>query len=403
MNDSDLCIWGDNWWIEDDKAWFVCGQRNILCCSDMKTNKCELSVRIPDTSSSGRLTPFCIKYRNYIYCMPVYGRNIWIYDVDNGRFDEICINNPDKKSLFIRNFWEYGNKIYVVSCGLNQVVEINPLEKKIENYYPIGKSYSIGNSARAGSAIYTLSEETDEIYRFDLETKEIFVHKLPETGRKFTNLCFDGEVFWLDGYRKEIYVWDKDDNTIKTIDGFPTDFGIYNFEKDTDGIPDCISDEYGLRIFLYSATVGQNVWFIPYQTNKIVYINKETCRLQAFEIEEENETKESILARTGLSYKYLIDYVKDDRYIGLYSIKNNCILEIDTAELKYEYKHYEYYIGDRYAKEYAGMRNFIFAESDAWGREVYISMMYRKNDEAHDLNAKCIGNEIYRKITYDGV
>lgn len=404
MKDNDLCIWGDNWCIEDDKAWFVCGQRNILCCLDMKTNRCELLVSIPDTSvSTFRWTPRCMKYQNYIYCMPDYGVSIWIYDVGDGRFDEMYIDNPDKKSLQVHNFWEHSNKIYAVSYRLKQVIEINPLEKKIENYYPICKEGSIGASVKAGSSIYILFGEIGEIYQFDLETKEIFAHKLPKTGRRFINLCLAGKEFWLGGYRKEIYIWDTDKNTVKIIDGFPKDFGMYDFTKETDGNADSVSDEYEFGAFIIPIVVEQNIWFIPYCTNKIVYINKETRRIQAFEIEEENETKESILTRTSLGYKYLLDYVKDDRYIGLYSLKNNCILEIDTAELKYEYRHYEYSVSDRCIEQYASQKDFVFYESDAIGREAYRKIICWKSNNERDVNERCIGNEIYMKIAYDCV
>lgn len=403
MKVSDLCIWGDNWWIEDDNAWFVCGQRNILCRIDMKTKKCELSVPIPDASDAKfRLTPLCMKYRNYIYCMPANGMGIWAYDVEDGGFDEICIKNPDKKPIGIGGFWEYGGKIYAVSVELRQIIEINPFENKVGNYYPIGKGCITGGGVKAGSSIYILFGEAGEIYQFDLEAKEIFAHKLPETGRRFTSLCFDGKRFWLGGYRKEVCIWDKDENTAKIIGGFPESFGVYNFKKDTDGRLDCITEEYGRSTFECLAAVGQNIWLIPFMTNKIVYINKETYGIKAFEIEEEDETKESILARKNLGYKYLLEYVKDERYIGLYSIKNNCILEIDAEALKYEYKQYEYHIGDKCLKEYSEACGGIFHEGDALDRLSYGRLFSSRYGRTQGMALENIGAEIYKKISCDG-
>lgn len=155
-------------------------------------------------------------------------------------------------------------------------MEIDPDSKKIENYYQPHNEGSISKSVKTGTVIYNLFGESGNIYQFDLITKEGVLYKIPSIGRKFTMLCFDGEKFWLSGFQKEIYVWDKNINKMTTVDGFPKGFGIYDFSKETDGMENCIIDEYERSTFSYSTAVGENVWFIPYCTNKIIYVNKHT-------------------------------------------------------------------------------------------------------------------------------
>ena len=66
---------------------------------------------IPDKATSKfRLTPYCIKYQDDIYCMPSYGKSVWVYNTTNYAFDEICIDNPDEISIGIQAFWIYENK-----------------------------------------------------------------------------------------------------------------------------------------------------------------------------------------------------------------------------------------------------------------------------------------------------
>lgn len=395
----ELSIWGDNWWIENGEAWFVWGMNDILCHFDMKSDKCELLTCIPDISQSKfRLTSFCMKYHNDIYCMPSYGKNIWIYDTVSCRFDEICVNDPHNALLNIQDFWEYEKNIYAVSNGLGQIIEIDPAAKKIVDYYRIYNEGSISKSVKAGASIYSLIGEFGSVYQFDLITKEISLYKLPDIGRKYNTLCFDGEKFWLSGFRKEIYVWDKNINKVITVDAFPKGFGIYDFSKEADGMENCTLDEYERCTFSDAAVVGENVWFIPFCTNKIIYVNKHTYQLHAFEIEEERETKESILERSSLAYKYLLDYVKDDRYIGIFSIKNKCILEIDTAELNYEYKRYGYHISDRCIKDYADLCNNIFDERNVWEREIYNCMIRQENNKMHCIASKSTGVGVYEKM-----
>lgn len=104
----------DNWWIKNDKVWFW-SRKDILCYLAMKSGECKLLTCIPDRSHlKFRLTSFCMKYCDNIYCMPLYGKSIWIYNTISYRFDEICINAPNSVMLNIRDFWEYENKIYII-------------------------------------------------------------------------------------------------------------------------------------------------------------------------------------------------------------------------------------------------------------------------------------------------
>lgn len=354
-NDDSLFTWGDNWWIEGNRAWFVSGMHNMLFDVNLETNECESAVCIPEEADSKfRLTSLCIKCGDDIFCLPDVGNNIWVYSICSGTFSKISIRNPDKTRLGLRDFWKYGNKLFAVSNGLGKIIEINISERRIDNYYELCGEESaakgvkdgafedkIKKSIRAGRSIYSLSNPYGVVCRFDLMTKKIVAYNIPDIGRRFYAFCFDGEKFWLGGYRKEIYVWDKEKDAIAIIDGFPKGFGIYDFSEDTDGKADCESEEYETPAFLYSLAVGGYVWFVPFKTNKIIYGDKKTHEIRVFEVPEEDETRENLIGRRDLPCKYILEYVKGDRYIGLFSLKNNCILEIDAVEKTYRIKHYD--------------------------------------------------------------
>ena len=188
-------------------------------------------------------------------------------------------------------------------------------------------------------------------------------------------------------------------NEIKVIDGFPNEFGIYNFTQSTNGEVDCITSKYNQMTFLYTLHIRNDIWFIPYTTNIILRVDKQKNIVYSFEVDEEIETKESILARTelGLYYKYLFEYIIDNRYLGLYSLKNKCILEIDTIELKYEYKKYNYNMNDKYLMEIAKLYNNVFYEANVWSRVVVSKMLDLKNNIC-GIENKSIGANIYQKV-----
>ncbi len=389
--------WSDNWHVEGDKAWLVSGMHNILLCLDLKMKECESAVSIPEESSSKfRLTSYCIKCGDNIFCLPDTGKAIWIYNIRENGFSKIILDNPQNVRLAVYDFWMHDHKLFVVSNGLGQIIEIDIINKKVKDTYTLCEG-GIRKSIKVGTDIYSLSNAGNEVCQFDLIKKTVTSYILPNIGRKFFTFCYDNEKFWLSGYGKELYVWKKGETTIKTINGFPKEFGVYNFSKETNGETDCVKDEYELPAFLYSVSVGEHVWFIPFQTNKIVYVDKKSYELNVFETEGETETKQSLLGRTVLASKYLLEYIHENRYIGLFSIKNNYILEIDTWEKKTEIKKYTFSNSCMHEIQKMFSGN-IFCEGDGLYHEVYRTVLFGQEGEDRHKEISDVGLKIYEEM-----
>ena len=400
-NDYKAFMWSDNWCIEENRAWFVSGKYNILFCLDLSTYQCQSAVCIPEKNTSTfRLTPNCIKAGNDIYCMPDLGNSIWIYHLDRECFSEIPINNSGKVRLSMYNFWIHNNKIYTVSNGLKQIIEIDIKERQIESYYNICKEGNITKSIKNGMSIYILSGVSNEIYEFNLLTKTTTIHSIPDIKERFYTFCTDGRIFCLSGYKKELYVWDKIENTIQIMDDFPKGFGSYNFTKDTDGNVDCSTKQYEIPTFLYSVIVGDSFWFIPFQTNQILFWDKESRDILPFEIDEEVETKESLLARESLSSKYIVEHIREDRYLGLFSIKNNYIVEIDTFNKSVEIIYCT--IGKKCLSDVINIicEKNVFDETFKLHQNLYKYILYRKETERKKTVLNNIGDNIYKTICF---
>ena len=71
-------------------------------------------------------------------------------------------------------------------------------------------------------------------------------------------------------------------------------------------------------------------------------------------------------------------------------------MQIDTLDLKYEYKKYKYFISDKCVNEYANLCNRIFHDSNMWEIEVYRKMKLEK-ENMRSINID-IGGEIYKNI-----
>lgn len=398
MRKSSEFIWADNWWIEERRAWFVEGINNILFCLNLDTNKCEFMACIPDENSDALLlNPFCVKCGKDIFCLPGCGEYIWIYDLESQQFSRISIDNPSRLQLTF-DFWIYNDKIFAVSGELKKILEIDVETHEINNYYEVFEESGWARSTMVDNIVYSVSITANKIYQFNLETKKTEKTLLAEITKKLYTICVDGEKFWMCGYGREIYVWERKEDRLITINDFPKDFGIYHFYQsmqETQDILDCGRKEYDLPTFLYSVLAGNYIWFIPFQTNRIIYINRESYELSVFEINEEKETKESLLlANRVLGSKYLLEYVKNNRYIGLYSVKNKRILEIDAKRLAYQW--HDYYLDKKCQLQYGEKRKNVYYEGDTLDRLIYNAKIGSIRETGQRVNKDTIGEKIYK-------
>lgn len=339
-------FWGGNWHIEEGKAWFVDGQRDGLYYIDLELNKCQYITTIPNTEMSKfRLNQTCLKIQNEIYLMPDIGTKIWIYSLENNQFEQIVVDNPDNLRLSIYKFWIYENKIYALSIGLKKIIEIDIRKKVVCNYFVLSdldeEEMDSEAGVRVGEDIYCVSSRSNRVYQFNLESKQVTTYVVPMVEGGFQTISFDGRLFWLSGSCKEIYIWDKENNSTKVLCDFPQNFGIYDFKGNSENILDCEAVKYDTPTFIGSMLVGKYIWFIPFLTNKVIYVDKETHQIYALEIDGEEENRESLLKRS-LAHKYLVQYIREERYIGLFSLKNNYIVEIDAVEKRAEKRSYRF-------------------------------------------------------------
>ncbi len=391
-------LWSDNWWIEENEAWFVSGENNAIFRYDMCTKETSMVVTCPEEIPNGfRYNPRCIKSGNDVFCMPDKVDSIWVYAMDKKQYYQIEVANPDKKRIAIANFWRYDKKIYAVSIGLGKIIEINIKDRKIDNYYDLCREPEerIGRSIMVGTVIYSVSLGSNCIYQFNVETKEINKAVIPEAAGKLFTISYDGKDFWLSGFRREIYVWNKERNSIKVINSFPKQFGLYDIRKDRDKFLDTVTAEYSKPAFYDSVVMSGYAWFIPYQTNKIICVDVKTHEMRTLEIEGEEETLNGIVRR-NLAYKYILEGTKDNRYIYLFSIKNGFFYEIDTLNGKVRRATFSFDVknGEKILQIFS--KNIIYHEELWMERDLFELQIFCMSDQGEKDKKENIGDTIQR-------
>ena len=294
-----------------------------------------------------------------------------------------------------------------------KIIEIDLDNKEVSNIYclPQDDDTIVGGYVLVENNIYCVI--ANKVYCINLNSADIVKYEISAAKAGFYTIVYDGNNFWLSGFYKEIYVWNPEQGVVKIISEFPEQFGIYRFDNDGNFLTDynlvlsINPDDYenvmaigrfveDYAFFSDSIALGKHVWFMPHRSNGIIYIDKETYEVFFMEIDEEKETEQSI-KRNLLYSKYLINYVREDRYIGVYSVKNQWIFEIDTVELCVRKRDYELdsqsiLIMAKNSGEYDDRKTF--REGRKWDNIVFTTMIKTAGEKAKKTSQN-IGNQIY--------
>ena len=389
MGQQNEFFWGDKWGVESSTAWFVSGKFNVLFSIDLTTNQFKAVAALPGGLNVFRQNSNCIKCENTIFCMPDKGECIWCYDLLTEEFQKIEIFNPTSLGIGIGDFWRNGEVVWAVSGGLKQILEIDIKKKKVVGYYsiPAQEDEKIAKSAKDGNNLYITSATRGRVFMFNIKKKEVKIQELSGVKNGLRTISVNGEKVWLSGYNREIYIWNQNKNEIKCLNNFPLSFGIYNFDRKEKPFLDCETTEYDVFAFLESIDTRDYIWFIPFQTNQILYVNKVTNEINIFEIGEEEDGK-SIIDRE-MNCKYILQYVLDGIYIGLYSVKNSVVFEIDAHSMELKTRMPRLDIDDSTLIP----RGWILKESIVAERALYEKLIKKNGEKVFEKEK--IGTQIY--------
>lgn len=384
--------WSDNWHIENDKAYFCAAEMNALFCADLNSQAVDLIDSFPEFCTRDyRAYSYCFKCGSIVFCLPNRGKDILCYDTRKLEWDLIEIENRSRIMGCLFPYTQYNNEIWLQEDQSGRMIEVDLLKKSIkkECYIPQFRSKFSGQYTLVEKKIFVLSGH--EIFCIDIN--KITVYEITNVKAELYTICYDGLNFWLSGFAKEIYIWNPEQGVIRTLINFPDQFSLYRFgENDIGSMYNNSFFSENFPFFSDSIFINGNVWFFPFQSNEVLYINKESYSINVLEIEEEQENRETL--QRVFSIKYIVEYIRDDRYIGVYSIKNQKIFEIDTVEycvINKKYRLSKKAILDLALNGYSGKRLY---ENDKIDNYMYSILLYNRIENISN-SVSNIGKVIY--------
>lgn len=319
--------WCDKAAIKDNKIWFFGGSFNSLFCADIHSRTCRMVLDISCDFFEERKHTVSENVENKIFFFPVYGGNVKVFHQDDNSISTINIINSDEK-MIVLDVHQINNKLYAVSRKLKNIYVIDIENERLIETIDLSEINMVGHCCTVEDSIFILDSANTDIYEINVLLKTKKTHSINCLFSRFFSISYCNDRFWLSGDKKAIYIWDKKTSNNECITNFPREFGVIKEDGEGEIYVDSNISEMTEPFFFKSIGFDNGVYFIPFRTNHILKINPQNYSVNIVHIEDENESK--ITWNRKMNHKYLVEYTRDDRYIGIYSLKNNYLFEIDS-------------------------------------------------------------------------
>lgn len=376
----------DGWFVDHTGGWFVGSFYNALFHVDLDTMEYKLICELPIKETlSIREYPICIKHNNNIFFFPTTDKeNILIYDLIYEKWTFIKMENLNKGNWMFRFVYKEGSQIIAFSQGTQELYIIDADLKLIKENLSIANDRIIG-LIKQENILWAVNITGNIIYSFDLIDRKSCAYELKNMDDQIYEICFDGKLFWLAGYKRKIYSWNKDTDELNILLDFPEHFGIFDKQKDT---IEEKNDRAENGLFNKMIYLNGFVWCIPQHANMILKINVRTKEISQIEILNIDNTK-TYLYKNELNGECLVEYV-NERYIGIIFISTGRLFEIDTLKCNIIEKESQYMYSNK-----ENSLSGIFFENDFLHSFFWIGNI---SDSKGNTRKKNIGSTIYNYL-----
>ncbi len=383
------------WYLDGCIGWFVACVTNILYKYDIQRNVLYIVSSIPTRNQGPYQNPNCVKSGDYIYCFPEFESSIWCYHLVSKQWTEIRLCEKRNEPAMTFLLGEYKGVCYFFSCTTKKLHGINLKSGVMKSYsmdVNVVCAYYIHGKVSNGKIYLVIGGTT--IYEYDLETHCQKKYEFADLDDILFRIEIEEDNFWIIGKKRRVYTWERGEDKLTALTEFPSNILLYDFEKKK-RIEEFDDNAEGLFVFNSIHCLKDKIWLIPLSANSILYFDKKDMHIRTFEINDEEETEETMeLIRRRVASKFTLLYIWQERYMGVYSYKNKRLIEIDMWSMSYQKADF---IIDEYSLSQMPIQ--IFKEGkDELMYMIYAAKMNRCNSISDKTGRQDIGHRIYTKL-----
>lgn len=351
------------------KVWFIGDFDNWLYSI---SSKGEISIEavIPldkNVNSPYRANSYCLEENDCVYIFPDKAKTLYKYNINTKEIVQSEIKfNSSRYSIY----WGcvIDNKLWCVTFNTGELLKINLKELLIEDIFSVSsrKEHSYrGEAISVGKKIYIVERNAPYIVEFDTESETMTKLEILCGEDGFGTIQFDGEKFFLTGYKKNIYIWNNKSGEVEIISLKEMEFIVENNDKKT-------------TRFYNSRIIGDYYVVFPqnnstYISSQIAILNINNYNINLCELHSDKGGRNRI-AGEELIYNYskgnkiyIQDYMQND-----YWVVNLDNMEVDQVSMKYDNKE-----NICFWKHYIELGNVpdIFREADSLNLEMFLEII----------------------------
>ena len=322
-------------YVTEDKIWFSVRRINALLCMDKDNWELEFAGSFPGeddyiTNVNNSLYRNPVEHNGKMYFPPFLAKEIAVYSHKDMSFEKLKYQDGDDSQSTERAFLgaiSYNNSIFFTPYIYPAIIRLNTNTNKLTHYTDwlelrselTGKisGCCFGFPFLLNNSIWLASQEENTILEFNAKTCSSTVYEVGKKGNKYSNMCFDGEYFWITprmDSKTPLIKWNPQSNETKE---FPDIF----IDNDVRGY---ISPVYhNGYVQLLPVSIGKS-FKIDIKTDAITVSDEFTI-----------EHVENHANRTSMAY-ISVQIFNDNIFV--FNRQNNCLIKSNTitGELKEE-------------------------------------------------------------------
>lgn len=318
---------------ENDDIWFVGNEYSLVFQANIRDCTIKKIIRIEENAlrHSGQYRKL-VKIEKKIVILPSGHNKIVIYNMENDKFSAVYLREKTSPSM---SYVTEEEKLYIINN--TEIIVLDIKHEKVEEYISIPYRDDMLNVMALkfeGHIMIPLVYE-NQILDFTISEKQFTRLQLECDANGFVAGMLDGTDVWLAGCNGNIVKWNYINRKCILYDKLPEDFESFDYDKDGNFMPWEKGWRQGVCFkYWYSCIlVDDKIWFLPFLSNSLLYIDKKTNVIHKYPFENEFETETTM--KTHRCLKFLLIGVQEERYIKIYSVKRNIIYSIDAVTLNY--------------------------------------------------------------------
>ena len=341
---SGFYLASEYWDVHDGYAWLFDTESNYLFRADFMKKSVSAISSIPiERKYRYRTFSYIYEWNDEVYIFPDRASYVYIYNQTSRTWNTISLEHT--KDNRVRVIWckTINSYLYFFSANMKCIMRINGETKKIDSrhYYLEDENKIVDGDREVVTIdhfIYVHEYNKNKLYKINFTELSEEIEYLPII-KTIKLITYYNNSIWIYGDGRELYSFNVEKKDVKHVASVNCNGEVAMLDN---------------KEYEYSAMVGVNngILFISALQNSVIMYNINDNSTSEIKLPPE---KRNIKNTEVLINPITVNYVRNDRYVGIYLIKYRKYYEIDALELKVEEIKYEFEDINKYFKDSGGL------------------------------------------------